>query len=119
MSFELIKTIDVVYASTLLAGAEGAELVDAAVSTLLAATASVGDSPAPVLWSMRFQQRNPSKVAEGADKAIHQLPSPALDIVFDDSTLNSVRDLWRKLAGEDLDDDGFMNFPARVDNDDV
>lgn len=111
--------IGVVYASTLLAGAEGAELVDAAVSTLLKATASVEDSPPPVLWSMRLEQRSPSKAAEGADKAIHWLPSPALDIVFDDSTLNSVRDLWRKLVGEDVDDDEFMNFPARVDNDDV
>lgn len=68
---------------------------------------------------MHFEQRSPSKAAEDSDNAIHRLPSPVLDIVFDDSTLNSVRDLWRKLVGEEIDEDAFMNFPARVDNDDI
>ncbi|KAI8934746.1 hypothetical protein NX059_008434 [Plenodomus lindquistii] len=105
----------VLYASTLLSGTAGSELLKKAVDALLS---SVDLSPAPtVLWSVKYEQR-PSSGSEplpSGDRVL-SFPPPSLDLAFDDSVLDNVKDVWQKVLGDDAGE--FLLFQDREAYDD-
>lgn len=91
------------------------------------------DEPrAAVLWQLHYIQRGlpasfPSSLtppsSEGdqpsstpptngrsGDGGILLLPSPSLDLAFDDSVVDKVKEAWARIEGVDPDDDSFMVF---------
>lgn len=107
----------ILYATTSLSGKQGFELLNVAVDTLLK---SVDISPPPsVLWSTRYAQR-PSSGTESlpANTGGHilQFPPPSLDLAFDDTMFERVKDVWAKIMGDAAGD--FLVFQDREVYDD-
>jgi hypothetical protein len=104
--------IGVLYASTSLSEQNGLNLLQKAVDVLLSA---VDVTPAPsILWSAKYQQR-PSSGTESlpvdANSNILRFPAPSLDLAFDDGVLDNVKELWQKIAGDDVGE--FLVFQDR------
>lgn len=100
----------ILYASTALSGDEGFDLLQKAVQALLSA---VGTTPPPsILWTVKYQQQ-PSSGSESISINDHVLrfPPPALDLAFDDSILDNVKNVWQQIMGEDTSD--FLVFQDR------
>ncbi|KAI9709947.1 MAG: Rab proteins geranylgeranyltransferase component A [Bogoriella megaspora] len=107
----------VLYTSTRTAGNEGRVLLKNAIEHLLEAT----EEPTPkVLWSMTYEQHGSraatvNGVAEGSAALISdrilRLPPASLDLALDDSTLEDVQIVWRKIMGDEAE--GFMSFEDR------
>ena len=77
-------------------------LLQKAVDALLSC---VDANPQPsILWSVRYQQQ-PSSGSEslptGASDQVLHFPPPSLDLAFDDSVLENVRELWQKIVGDE------------------
>ncbi|KAF2848760.1 rab geranylgeranyl transferase escort protein-like protein [Plenodomus tracheiphilus IPT5] len=105
----------ILYASTLLSGTAGSELLQKAVDALLS---SVDTTPAPrILWSVKYGQR-PSSGSESLPPGAHILsfPPPSLDLAFDDTVLDNVKEMCRKILGDDAGD--FLVFQDREVYDD-
>jgi hypothetical protein len=52
---------------------------------------------------------------------VYSFPAPGLDLSFDDGILDQVKQVWKVVMGDDVDDDGYLMFAAResvVDDDD-
>lgn len=107
----------VLYASTSLCGAQGHELLSTAVDCLLS---SVDAASRPViLWSAKYQQQASSgtePLPAGVGDHILRFPVPVMDLAFDDSVLNNVKDVWQKIMGEDSGE--FLVFQDREAYDD-
>lgn len=98
---------------TTLATAKSKLLLEAALSSLLAALTSGDQTPSP-LYQLYYQQVRGSKEIQ-TDGKIVQLPAPSLSLAFDDSTLESVRQVWKtamESASEELEAE-YMVFPDR------
>lgn len=80
---------------------KGFHLLNKATDALLA---SVNVSPAPTaLWSVRYRQ-HPSSGSEAdlvGDERILHFPPPPMDLAFDDAILDNVKEVWRKIVGDD------------------
>lgn len=90
----------ILYASTSLNGKAGSDLLRIAIETLLS---SVEVDPAPtVLWSLQYEQR-PSSGSEllPSGAQILSFPPPSLDLAFDDTILEHVKEVWQKLLGDE------------------
>jgi hypothetical protein len=107
----------VLYASTSLSGKRGFDLLKKAVNTLLASVEV--DSPPSVLWSTQYQHR-PTSGTEllPADSNGHILrfPPPSVDLAFDDTIFEQVKDVWEKIMGGDAGE--FLVFQDREAYDD-
>ena len=105
------------YASTSLSGERGFGLLGKAVDTLLA---SIDVSPAPiVLWSARYQQQPTSGadlIPTDTNDHILRFPPASMDLAFDDSMFDHVKDVWTKIMGDDAGE--FLVFQDREAYDD-
>jgi FAD/FMN-containing dehydrogenase len=107
----------VLYASTLLSGKSGFELLGKAVSTLLA---SVDVTPAPsLLWSTQYQERPTSgteTLPTGNDEHVLRFPPPSTNLAFDDAIFDRIKEMWEKIMGGDGGE--FLVFQDREAYDD-
>lgn len=99
-----------------LAGPEGQSLLESAVDRLVRAE---GGS-AIVLWSLRYTQRGHLSNGEarclsfaGETSDLGYFPPSSLDLAFEDDTLDIVKQAWKKVVGDEVDDDDFMKFDDR------
>lgn len=117
--------IGVIYGSVSVPSEEGQILLEAAINRLLESFSSVESEP-KVLWSLRFTQIG---ILDDSDRSacIHRstksdeilyFAPPSLDLAFDDSIVESVRDAWKAVTGEDVGEDTFMTFEDRETYDD-
>lgn len=107
----------VLYAATSLAGKPGFELLKQAVDTLLS---TVDVSPSPIiLWSTQYQQRPSSgfePLPDDGNGHVVRFPPPPMDMAFDDSVFDQVKEVWQKIVGDDAGD--FLVFQDREVYDD-
>lgn len=91
----------ILYASTSLSSERGHVLLQKAVDALLASV-EVSHTP-DVLWSAQYQQHasSGSEILPADNKQVLVFPPPLMDHVFDDTILDSVKDVWQKIVGED------------------
>lgn len=117
--------IGVVYGSVSVPGQEGQRLLETAIDLLLDSFSDATGKPA-VLWSMRFTQVGTLNDASASpvlykstksDQILYFAP-PSLDLAFDDSIVESVRECWKAILGEEAQGDTFMNFEDRETYDD-
>ncbi|KAJ5742782.1 uncharacterized protein N7511_011183 [Penicillium nucicola] len=105
----------VIYGSVALAGSEGQALLESAINRLVEA-----DGPgSSVLWSLRYTHRGRLSTDETRwelDSAVPcylRFPPSSLDLSFEDDTLDLVKQAWKKVMGDEVDDDDFMVFEDR------
>ncbi len=41
-------------------------------------------------------------------------PPPSVDLAFDDSILDTVREMWQRIMGEEVEEADFLRFENRV-----
>ncbi|KAL4805808.1 hypothetical protein BDV18DRAFT_13358 [Aspergillus unguis] len=110
----------VLYGSISIPGEQGQSLIDSAIEKLLQSSADPG---AKSLWSLRYTQLGRA-VGSGTRPAntisgnIIKFPPPSLDLAFDDSTLDLVKDAWAIVMGDEASTDEFMKFEDRESYDD-
>jgi hypothetical protein len=106
----------VIYCSVALAGPEGQALIESAIDRLIRAEGL----PATVLWSLRYTHRGP--LSNGAPQRLivkneishcYTFPPSSLDLAFEDDTLDLVKEAWKKVVGDEIDDADFMVFDDR------
>jgi hypothetical protein len=92
-------------------------LIKKAVDALLAA---VNVSPKPtVLWSVQYQQQPTSgtdTLPADPDHHILRFPPASMDLAFDDSIFDHVKEVWEKIVGPGAVD--FLVFQDREAYDD-
>ena len=110
--------LGVLYGSIASPGAEGQALIEHAIHKLVESTA---DPDAAVLWSMRYTQLGHDSTQAGApapsltrlSKDTFCFPPPNLDLAFDDSMIDVVKDAWRLVMGAQANESEFMEFEDR------
>ncbi|RAH42707.1 putative Rab geranylgeranyl transferase escort protein [Aspergillus brunneoviolaceus CBS 621.78] len=104
----------VLYGSINMPGSDGQALIDLAVQQLLE---SAGGPNAQVLWSLRYTQlgRAETRSAQPANpvERLIRLPPPSLDLAFDDALIDTVKDAWQAIMGDEATDHEFMTFEDR------
>lgn len=114
----------VVYGSIFVPGQAGQRLLETAINHLLDSFSDATGKPT-ILWSLRFTHvgtlDNSSALAlyksTKSDQICYFAP-PSLDLAFDDSLVESVRECWKAVLGAEAQDDMFMNFEDRENYDD-
>ncbi|KAH1396039.1 hypothetical protein KXV53_007756 [Aspergillus fumigatus] len=108
----------VLYSSISISGPDGQSLLESAVQKLLQSSA---DPNAKILWCLRFTQLGrPSRDVRGTpgiqrsslSANILSFPPPSLDLAFDDGVIDTVKEAWKIIMGDQASDD-FMNFEDR------
>jgi hypothetical protein len=95
-------------------------LIADAIDRLLKSSAGPN---ARVLWSLRYTQlgraaRGDTGPANVILDNVIRFPAPSLDLAFDDSTIDLVKDAWSVIMGEKASPDDFMKFEERENYDD-
>lgn len=93
-------------------------MIENAIHKLLQSTA---DPDATVLWSLRYTQLGQiSAHADAQPPSLTRLandtvcfPPPNLDLAFDDSLIDVVKEAWRLVMGHEAKDSEFMEFGDR------
>lgn len=74
---------------------------------------------ATVLWSLRYTHRGHlsngetrSLIADSVTGFYH-LPPSGLDLSLEDDILDVVKEAWKTVVGDEVDDDEFMKFDDR------
>lgn len=94
-----------------------------AVSSLLTAVSSITPDPEQIIeepYRMYYQQASCQSPARSID-GIHYLPSPSMDLAFEDNMLDNVEAAWLHVLGlssEDESSSSFMVFKERSGMDD-
>lgn len=108
----------VLYASTAAIGPTAADLLTKATTKLIDA---VREDPKPiVLWKMQYEQSSDPHSSQpddqppsaGAEHIIH-FPSLPLSLSFDDEVIETAREAWQKIMGDELAEAPFMVFEDR------
>ncbi|KAJ5143547.1 uncharacterized protein N7515_002334 [Penicillium bovifimosum] len=106
----------IIYCSVALPGPEGQSLLASAVDRLVQAEGS----SASVLWSLRYTHRgNLSNgetrhlTTEDDISNLYKFPVSSLDLAFEDDALELAKEAWKKVVGDEVDDDDFMKFDDR------
>ncbi|KAL4904716.1 hypothetical protein BDW74DRAFT_154437 [Aspergillus multicolor] len=110
----------VLYGSVSISGQQGQTLIEHATDKLLQSSAG---PDARVLWSLRYTQlgrpvgdeTRPANVVSGN---VIRFPAPSLDLAFDDTTIDLVKDAWTVVMGDEASPDDFMKFEDRENYDD-
>lgn len=94
-----------------MSGKRGFRLLQQAVSVLLSTV--VDGSAASVLWSVQYEQRAGSTDLSSAGTGDHilKITPPPMDLAFDDSTLDRVKEVWQKIMGDGAEE--FLVFEDR------
>ncbi|KAJ0424279.1 GDP dissociation inhibitor [Aspergillus carlsbadensis] len=109
----------VLYGSVNIPGRQGQSLIADAIDKLL--TSNAGPD-ARVLWSLRYTQLG--RAVEGDTPAnivsgnLVRFPPPSLDLAFDDSVIDLVKDAWIRIMGDEAFSGHFMKFEDRESYDD-
>lgn len=106
----------VIYCSVALPGPEGQALIESAVDRLIRA-----EGPqASVLWSLRYTHSG--RLSNGEPRRLtvedgvpdgYLFPPSSLDLAFEDDTLDLVKEAWKIVVGDEVDDADFMMFDDR------
>ncbi|EEA26965.1 Rab proteins geranylgeranyltransferase component A [Talaromyces marneffei ATCC 18224] len=119
----------VIYGSVSVPGQDGQRHLQTAINRLLDSFTDATGKPT-VLWSLRFTQigtqvgtldgtnRSPILYKNTKSDKILYFAPPSLDLAFDDSIVESVKECWKAILGEDAHDDLFMTFEDRETYDD-
>lgn len=99
-----------IYSSTLCDGLRDRDLLGLAVKSLLYLVDS-DESETKVLWNMYYEQRVPA--SEAPQEGVFSFPPSTLDLAFDDGVVETVRDAWRFVLGDEAKDEDFLCFPDR------
>jgi hypothetical protein len=102
----------VIYASTLRGGQRDRELLRLAVEALLYQVDS-DESETKVLWNMSYEQCGPTGASGDRAEGRFCFPAPSVDLAFDDGIMETVREAWRFVLGDEAKDDDFLCFPDR------
>lgn len=110
-----ITSSGIIYGSVALPGPEGHQLLECAVDRLLRA-----EGPqAIVLWSMRYNQMGRLS-NDGTPSTLHthsphvfSFPPSSLDLAFEDEIVDTVKEAWTRIVGDEVDHDDFMIFDDR------
>lgn len=110
------KPTGVLYLSTV-ATSNSKEILSRSLESLLFAVDR--DQVPQCLYQLYYEQAAGVKHSR-LDGLILDLPGPSLSLLMDDASLNHVREAWRKVVGDAVDDAEYMVFTARepVDDDD-
>jgi hypothetical protein len=97
-------------------GPVGFALLQKAVESILSAHDS--SSPPTILWSVRYQQRasSGSETLLPNNDHVIRFPPPSMDLAFDDTVLDTVKEVWQKIVGDDAGE--FLMFQDREVYDD-
>ena len=84
---------------------------------------ATGDAQVPqVLYQLQYEQLGGSDTFE-VDGAVFTLPTPSFSLSFDDATLESVHEAWKRVMGDAAVDSEYLTFEDREgamdDEDDV
>lgn len=109
----------VIYASTLSSlgghGGEAPGRLATAVSCLLDASPSKDDKP-EVLWSLQYRATGRSVSSESGEirfgmcDRVMTFPPPSIDLTFDDSILENVKEVWKRVMGDAVEESTFLRF---------
>ncbi|KAL2830201.1 GDP dissociation inhibitor-domain-containing protein [Aspergillus cavernicola] len=110
----------VLYGSVSIPGQQGQSLIEGAIGKLLQSSAG---PDARVLWSLRYTQlgravdgdTRPANVVSGN---VIRFPPPSLDLSFDDSIIDLVKDAWNVVMDNEASPEEFMSFTDRESYDD-
>ncbi|KAL2871560.1 putative Rab geranylgeranyl transferase escort protein [Aspergillus lucknowensis] len=110
----------VLYGSVNLPGQQGQSLIECAIDKLLQSSAGPDVN---ILWSLRYTQlgravRGDTSPANDVSGNLIRFPPPSLDLAFDDSVIDLVKDAWTIIMGDDASPDNFMKFDDRESYDD-
>lgn len=115
--------LGVIYLTTQ-AASQAVQRLESALSNLLAAVTAEGQTTPICLYKLQYDQslsaREASTTAHGSVSTF-AFPSPSLNLAFDDRCLDTVRDAWKLVIGEDASEDEYMVFQDRegvADDDD-
>lgn len=111
-----------IYASTLrLTGTleeDDIQRLDAGVARLLDAT-PVSDLKPEVLWSLKYRAKGRSTdtkagpVLTAMSGKVMMFPPASIDLAFDDSILESVKEMWKSIMGDEVEEEDFMKVEER------
>ncbi|KAL4997056.1 GDP dissociation inhibitor [Aspergillus recurvatus] len=109
----------VLYGSVSITGQQGQSLIANAIDRLLLSSAG---PDARVLWSLRYTQLGravggETRPANVVSDNVIRFPAPSLDLAFDDSTIDLVKDAWSIIIGDEASPDEFMMFDDRENYD--
>lgn len=99
-----------------LAGPEGQALIESAMDRLIRAEGL----QASVLWSLRYTHSG--RLGNGEPRHLtaedgipngYVFPPSSLDLAFEDDTLDLVKQAWKRVVGDEVDDADFMMFDDR------
>lgn len=95
-------------------------MIEGAIDKLLQSSAEPGSE---ALWSLRYTQLGravcgDTRPANAVSGNVIRFPPPSLDLAFDDSTIDLVKDAWALVMGDEASPEDFMNFEDRENYDD-
>ena len=109
----------VIYASTLSSpggcGGEDLRRLATAVAWLLDASPSIDRKP-EVLWSLKYRAAGrpvgsePGAIRFGTFDRVMVFPPPSIDLAFDDSILENVKEIWKRVMGDAVEESAFLRF---------
>ncbi|XXH02389.1 R8 protein [Hypoxylon texense] len=115
----------VIYLTTQ-AAPQAVQRLESALSDLLAAVPLSDGQTAPAcLYKLQYDQSLSARVASVTERgsvSTFAFPSPSLSLAFDDGCLDTVRDAWKLVVGDDAPEDEYMVFQDRegvADDDDA
>lgn len=110
------KSIGVLYLSTM-ASSHSKEILSHALDSFLSAVDH--DQVPQCLYQLYYEQAAGVKQSR-LDGLTLDMPGPSLSLSMDDSLLKHVREAWKKVVGDTVDDAEYMVFEDRepVDDDD-
>lgn len=112
----------VIYGNVSVPGAAGEKLITEAVEKLLHAFETTESHPAAaILWSLHYTQVGVLRQDIAEDPVVPEtkgavicLRPPSLDLAFDDSLIDEIRAIWKKIVGdEEAREQDFMVFEDR------
>ncbi|GES63172.1 Rab geranylgeranyl transferase escort protein [Aspergillus terreus] len=108
----------IIYSSVSIPGPLGQSLIEQAVGKLLD---SAADPEAKVLWALCYTQLGRSDETPCELTVLpHNIlafPPPSLDLAFDDSVLDTVKEAWRLVMGDEAAGQEYMVFEDREPDD--
>ncbi|KAL2820000.1 GDP dissociation inhibitor [Aspergillus granulosus] len=110
----------ILYGSVSITGQQGQSLIADAIDKLLKSNAG---PDARVLWSLRYTQLgravgSDASPANDVSGNLIRFPPQSLDLAFDDSVIDLVKDAWTIIMGDGASPDHFMKFEDRESYDD-
>lgn len=121
MEYKLTQSFQGILHLTTLSSPNSQQILSNALSAVIIALSTEGEEPPKRLYQFSYEQSQSSPDLS-IDGTIITLPSPRLDLAFDDASLDPIRETWdtvNRILGEG-DPGDYMTFEDRegVDEDD-